>query len=73
MKVNADSKAGIALRKNPNSQFSDEVLFFVENGSRVTVFNDVKTTDLFGDSVYVKVRLESGKEGFILLDALEEI
>lgn len=73
MKVNADSKAGVALRKNPYFPFSDDVLLFIENGTKILVFDNIITTDPFGDSIYVKVRLESGKEGFILRDALEAV
>ena len=73
MKVHADSKAGVALRKNPYFPFSDDILLFVENGTKVLVFDNIITTDPFGDSIYVKVRLESGKEGFILRYALEAV
>lgn len=73
MKVNANSKAGIALRKNPYFPFSDDILLFIENGTKVLVFDNLITTDPFGDSFYVKVRLESGKEGFVLRDALEAV
>ncbi len=73
MRVNAESRAGIALRKNPYFPWSDEILLFIENGTKVLVLDNITTTDRFGDSIYFKVRLESGKEGFVLRDALEAV
>ena len=71
--VNANSKSGIALRKNPYFPFEDDIIMYLKNGITVTTFENIVTTDPFGDSVYIKVRLESGKEGYVIREALEAV
>lgn len=51
----------------------DEILAFVSNGLIITLFKDQVMTDVFGENTYMKVRLESGKEGYVLKEALEMI
>ena len=66
------SEVGVALRKCPNNYFLDSVLCYVSYGTIVTLLNDV-IYDEFGDTPYEKVRLESGKEGYVKQEALGDI
>lgn len=61
------------MRKFPYSPNMDEILAFVSNGLIITLFKDQVMTDVFGENTYMKVRLESGKEGYVLKEALEMI
>lgn len=72
-KVNTDSKAGVALRKCPYVPCLDEIVSYVKNETIVTMLEKDVVTDLFGDNVYVRVRLDSGKEGYALRRALEVV
>lgn len=62
---------GIALRKRPCCPYNDSVIQTVTKGTKVTLLNET-TYDLLGEKMYQKVRLDSGKEGYILDEALEE-
>lgn len=66
------SEVGIALRKCPWNCFTDSVLCWVANGVVVTLLGDV-VYDKFGENAYEKVRLESGKEGYIKQEALGDV
>lgn len=70
-KINANSRAGIALRKRPYLECNEPVEKFLENGTVVTLIPDDSTYDILGEKQYVKVKLDSGKEGYVLSDALE--
>lgn len=72
-KVNANSKAGVALRKCPYVPCLDEIVSYAKNETLVTMFEKDVVTDLFGDHVYVRIRLDSGKEGYVLRKALEVV
>lgn len=63
------SEVGVALRKCPNNYFLDSVLYYLPYGSSVTLLKDI-VYDEFGDTAYEKVRLESGKEGYVKQEAL---
>lgn len=66
------SEVGVALRKCPNNYFVDSVLCYLPYGSSVTLLKDV-VYDEFGDTAYEKVRLESGKEGYVNREALGDV
>lgn len=72
-KINANSRAGIALRKRPYLECGEPVEKFLKNGTVVTLIPDDSTYDILGEKQYVKVKLDSGKEGYVLSDALEEM
>jgi uncharacterized protein YgiM (DUF1202 family) len=63
---------GVALRKRPYCPYNDSVIQTVTKGTKVVLLNEI-TYDLLGEKVYQKVRLDSGKEGYILDEALEAI
>lgn len=63
---------GIALRKRPYCPCNDSVVQSVAKGTKVTLLNEI-AYDLLGEKMYQKVRLDSGKEGYILDEALEAI
>lgn len=75
MKLNKDntrqvtSEVGVALRKRPDNFFLDSALCYIPYGTIVTLLND-RVYDEFGDTPYEKVRLESGKEGYVKQEAL---
>lgn len=72
-RIRTHSRAGTALRKVPYILCMNEVLQYVANGTSVSVNEKDIVSDYFGDNIYVKVRLESGKEGYILYEALEAV
>ena len=72
-KINANSRAGIALRKRPYLEWDEPIEKFLENGTVVTLIPDNSTHDILGEKRYVKVKLDSGKEGYVLSEALEEV
>lgn len=72
-KINASSRAGVALRKRPYLEWDEPVEKFLENGTVVTLIPDDCTYDILGEKRYVKVKLDSGKEGYVLSDALEAV
>lgn len=63
---------GVSLRKRPCCPYYDSVIQTVAKGTRVLLLNDVMY-DRLGEKMYQKVRLESGKEGYILDEALEAV
>lgn len=63
------SSVGVALRKRPDCPLEDSVICYIPYGSSVTLLGEV-VYDEFGDTPYEKVRLESGKEGYIKQEAL---
>jgi hypothetical protein len=72
-RINTNSRVGIALRKRPYLEFDESVEKFLENGTIVTVIAEDTSYDILGEKPYAKVKLDSGKEGYVLADALEMI
>lgn len=62
----------IALRKRPCCPYNDSVIQIVAKGTRVVLLDGIMY-DRMGEKMYQKVRLESGKEGYILDEALEAV
>lgn len=60
---------GVSLRKRPWCQCYDTVIQTVVKGTNVVLLDDI-AYDRMGEKMYQKVRLESGKEGYILDEAL---
>jgi len=65
-------KKGISLRTRPCCPYNDSVIQTVTKGTKVLLLNDIMY-DRLGEKMYQKVRLESGKEGYILDEALEAV
>lgn len=63
---------GIALRKRPCCPYCDSVIQTVAKGTKVVLLDGVMY-DRIGEKMYQKVRLESGKDGYILGEALEAV
>lgn len=63
---------GASLRKRPCCPYHDAVIQTVTKGTIVLLLNDIMY-DRLGEKMYQKVRLESGKEGYILDEALEAV
>lgn len=63
---------GIALRKRPCCPYNDSVIQYVTKGTKVVLLDGIMY-DRMGEKMYQKVRLESGKEGYILGEALEAV
>lgn len=63
---------GVSLRKRPWCPYYDTVIQTVVKGTNVVLLDDT-AYDRMGEKMYQKVRLESGKEGYILDEALEAI
>ena len=66
------SEKGIALRKRPCCPYDDSVIQTVAKGTKVILLNEI-IYDLLGEKMYQKVQLDSGKEGYILDEALEAV
>ena len=64
------SEVSVALRTEPYHKCQDRVVQYVEPNTKVKVLDEAMF-DLLGEKEYQKVRLESGKEGYILAEALE--
>lgn len=63
---------GVSLRKRPWCPYYDTVIQTVAKGTKVVLLGNV-VYDRIGEKMYQKVRLESGKEGYILDESLEAI
>lgn len=66
------TEKGVTLRKRPCCPYNDSVIQTVTKGAKVLLLNDIMY-DRLGEKMYQKVRLESGKEGYILNEALEAV
>lgn len=62
---------GVSLRKMPCCPYNDSVIQTVTKGTKVVLLNEIMY-DLLGEKMYQKVQLDSGKEGYILDEALGE-
>lgn len=63
---------GVSLRKMPWCPCYDTVIQTVVKGTNVVLLDDI-AYDRMGEKMYQKVRLESGKDGYILDEVLEAV